>query len=104
MKPPKTLSLASMPQITRQMKEGFAPVAKEAYVYGSLAHGAAVPWESDADVLVVPKRKINLDEVYSRINETYTSLIAKGLVLHVILYRRGMERLLAEARKGVRIV
>lgn len=99
----KTLSLESMPEIRKQMKS-LSKVAKEAYVYGSLAKGLAVPGESDADLLVIPKRKTDLDEVYALLNTAFESLISSGLVLHVIIYSKGMERLLEEAKKGIRIV
>ena len=63
-----------------------------------------MPGESDADLLVVPKGNQSLDDFYDVLNPVFESLLDKGVVLHIIIYQKGMERLLEEARKGIRIL
>lgn len=99
-----TLSARKMPEMLRSMKKKLVPVAKEAYIFGSFAKGYAIPGESDVDLFIVPKKKLSLNNAYKILDKEFTSLIERKLVLHILIYEKGMKHLLEEARQGVKIV
>ncbi len=67
-----------------QLKRSLKPVAKEAYVFGSVLTGA-VPMEGDVDVLVVPKKKLGYKELYDRTATALYKILGRGLALHFVI-------------------
>lgn len=88
----------------RELKCVLAPLAQEAYIFGSFAKGYAVPGESDIDLLIVPKKGISEDKIYDAIEPLWERFMDKGLTLHAIIMREGDSRsILGIAKKGIRV-
>lgn len=80
----KFLSKKDLKRELLLLSRSLKPLAKEAYLFGS-ALTAAVPMESDVDVLVVPKSKVSYAELYDRVGKAFDALLEKGLVLHLVV-------------------
>lgn len=94
-----------MPEI-REMKSVLRAVAKEAYIFGSVAIGASVKGESDVDLIIIPKKRMSIHDAYKILDIVFSRLMDKGLVLHVIVYdsKRHDKEILETAKKGYKVV
>jgi predicted nucleotidyltransferase len=101
-----TVTVKSLQPLMKELAILLRPVAREAYLFGSAAAGAAVRYESDVDVLVIPAHKTSVDALYKRLDPLVGKFLSEGLVLHVILYdpARYSRDFLAEVKKGIKIV
>jgi predicted nucleotidyltransferase len=90
-----------LPMLMRLKKE----VGGEVYIFGSVAEGAAIPFESDADILILPKGKHGRKDIFGRAWEAVKGMLDIGLTPHIIVYDpKRHAGLLEEVRKnGVRI-
>lgn len=94
---------------TRAIRSGLSkklePLSSEAWIFGSLIKGYAVPGESDVDLLVVPKPGVNRSFIPAAIREEWEALMEIGLVLHIFVFHpKDPKSLLDIARQGKRIV
>lgn len=98
----RTVKLSEIiPMLMRLKKE----VGGEVYIFGSVAEGAAVPFESDADILLVPEGKFNRKGLFGRAWEAVKGILDFGITPHIIIYDpKRHAKLLEEVRKsGVRL-
>ncbi|MEW5996379.1 MAG: nucleotidyltransferase domain-containing protein [Candidatus Micrarchaeota archaeon] len=98
----KTVSLADiLPMLIKLKKE----VGGEVYVFGSVTEGVAVPFESDADILILPKGKYNRKSLFGKAWDAVKSILDIGITPHIIIYDpKRHAGLLEEVRKsGVRL-
>ncbi len=102
----ETISVNDIRPEIKQMKAALTGVAKEAYIFGSAAIGAAVKGESDVDLLVVPKRSMTIHDAYKKLDKVLFQLLDKGVVLHVVIYDAELHEkdLLEKARKGYKLI
>ena len=78
-------------------------MVNEAYVFGSIVGGCAIPYESDVDILIVPK--VNVD-YFELLKDEISELLNMGLVVHLhVASNETYVHILNEVRKnGIRIV
>ncbi len=71
------------------------------YLFGSVLNKTAVRYESDADILIVPKGKAEPEKkVQDQAWKTLTPLLDRGIVPHVIVFNpKSHQTLLKEVRK-----
>ena len=100
------LGLKDLGVIPKQIGTILRSKARHAYLFGSVANGSAVPFESDVDVLIVPKSALSIDEAFELLKKPWEALIEKGLVLRPIVFdpKRHPSWLLEAAKKGLVLV
>lgn len=99
----KFIGMADLGAIPKRIGAILRSKAKHAYLFGSVAQGSAVPFESDVDVLIVPKSRLSSDEAFHLLEKPWEDLLHKGLVLRPIVFdpKRHPPWLLEAAKKGV---
>lgn len=98
----RTVKLSEILPMLKKLKK---EVGGEVYVFGSVAEGAAVPFESDADILILPKGKYCRKNLFGLAWEAVKGILDFGIAPHIIIYDpKRHAGLLEEVKKtGVRI-
>lgn len=101
--PMKFIGVKDLCDLPKQIGKRLRFKARHAYLFGSVANGSAVPFESDVDVLIVPKTRLSADEAFELLKKPWAALIEKGLVLRPIVFdpKRHPAWLLEAAKEGV---
>jgi len=98
-----TVGLEDVKEILDSIARKIRKKVLEAYVFGSIVEGFAVRWESDLDLLIVPRTR---EDFFELLKDEISSLLDMGTVPHLhIATNPSYERLIKEARtRGIRIV
>lgn len=90
-----------LPMLIKLKKE----VGGEVYVFGSVAEGVAIPFESDADILLLPKGRHSRKDLFGRAWEAVKKMLDFGITPHIIIYdpKRHAGLLNEVKRTGVRV-
>ena len=99
----KCLGIEDIVGIIDRIRLKLRGLVKEAYVFGSIVDGCAIPYESDVDILIVPEKDVDYFELLS---DEISELLNIGLVVHLHIASNDTYRhLLNEVRKnGIRII
>ncbi|MDO8538746.1 MAG: nucleotidyltransferase domain-containing protein [archaeon] len=78
---------------------------KGIYLFGSILNKTAIRYESDADILIIPKNNENFNQLYSLAWNATKKLLDKGIAPHIIIYnQQSHSSLLKEIKKKGRAI
>ncbi|MBI5036642.1 nucleotidyltransferase domain-containing protein [Candidatus Micrarchaeota archaeon] len=102
----KTFGLKDIPRVVSEIKKALRGKVKRAYFFGSIVNNSAVPFESDVDLLIIPKTRLSSKQAYEILEPQLFALLDKGLVLHALVVNpKDKPAVLKEAKaKGVAIL
>jgi len=99
------LSLQHVKDVLQEIRRSLKHHVREAYLFGSIVFGSAVPRESDIDLLIVPT-DASID-YYRLLSRALELALEKGLKLHIVIYderRHGKSFLDSVREKGFRLI
>lgn len=102
----KALGLRDISSVVSEIKKALRGKAKQAYFFGSIVSNSAVPFESDVDLLIVPKKRLSSEQAYKILEAQLFELLDKGLVLHPIVLdsKRHPPSFIGAAKHGVSLL
>jgi len=91
-------------KIIKKHKGCLKKIAKSAYIFGSTVENSLVQGESDIDMLIIPKKGVNLKKAYNALDSMVEELLERGFPVHIILYdpSRHPKNLLETAKRGIK--
>lgn len=102
----KASSLEDVKDLLNSLKKSLRGRVLEAYIFGSIVYGYAIPGESDIDLLIIPKKDSDLEFFHKILSDAIKLSFEKQLPLHIIIYdekRHGKEMLMKVRKQGFRL-